>query len=1554
MPVRRNIPLALVLVLFSFQPLFAFQITKLGEWGGGRCLDVFVQGDFAYCASAGSGLEVFDVGDPLNPRLAGSADTLGLGSTAVAQTVFVEGELVYIITGVENFASVLQVFDISNPPSPTPYEMSFFDASDVHVIDNLAYIGRREEGFQIWDFADPANPEFKGSGGTDTVLRIFADEQFVYVIERVEESGELFLTIHDPRFSFSGLANPVEVNRFPISNGGDLLVVEGFVYVSGANGLEVMDSSGAEAASSRLKPRGSIGTAEPRSRLFSNGDLLFEAFSGGFFDPVHGLTIWDLSTPGSPVILEFFVPELGVASGFFAVGNRGYLAAASGGLQFLDISNPANPVGGPRLPSSGSLTDVYADAQRAYVTDSRFGLRVLDISDLSAPREIGGLAVDGPEACPASFTPQFRGVFVQDNIAYLTGRTGFEVYDVSVAANPACLGSAQDFGFDQGVQLIGHLAFSQSTFGPVSVVDVSDPQNMAVLTEIGESVADFQLDGDHLFLAGGEILSLADPSNPQMVSALSRSGDFIGVHNGKAVTLQTVALLDQLDLSLHDVQTAENPEQLVNLEIFSDNAFGLCTFAELVPHCFIIPSDLELYRDRAFVTSFAGGLLVYDFFFPEKPKEVARFVTPGEAGAVFVRDDGIVFVADNISGKLFILRMNPFISGSIHYSDGSPVPDVELTFMQAEGSGFEITLKETATDGEGTFEDWVDLGWGGTATPTLQGHTFEPPALTYQDLQADQRGQNFVANRIPSVDAGSDITIGWGQQVDLQGSVSDEDGDEICSTWAVTSQTAGAPAQLDSQTDCASGQAQPQARLTAPPQPDDRNITAAQLQVELETSDNRSPPVSDQILVEVVSCPGQVSRADLRILPAAGQPVISALDRLTYNFRVTNLAEFGNSDATGVIFAFEVPQGTAYLQGETEQGSCPQGGDATSVQCLLGTLGANSTVDVSITLKLSPDFTGRLALNADVSSQQCDPFSPNNMTTSRSEEVPPQTDLEVVSKQSAPANPSIGNLLNQSVSVFNRGPRSADNVALNISPPPDVQVVSVDSGTGTCQAASSGYRCTFLQLPAGRESLVHLSFQPSASGLLETGFSVSSNLDDWTPDNNQLEIEVEVGSKEDLAFPAALDPAVLGVAVVNSSSEENRVLMRLLNAQGQVAGEIPGIVLPPLGQAAQPIPDSGLGQTLLISSEGQAIQGFLSIFLNSLRKLDAVGGRLTDGRELYFPRALQNGSGRTVLFVYNPQENPTDVQLELFTPQGTLRGQVTRMLEPLGSFLGDLNTLFGPELAQSDGYIRLSSAPLPVRGVQIIEDNETLSAIAAQPTIFPGSRTLRAPHFFNLGDGATTFVRLLNLREEEVLVRAQVISDEGQQFTAEFPVSGHQLAIVDLAAEIQAPVGTLGHFELSFENSDENAGGEPQVVAIATYVGTQAQTRASLPLILNPQGQVLFQHVAQTEGIFHGLAILNPDGGDQAEVVLTAFDPTAQETAQKQIQLASGERLLGLLNQEVFFGSSFSQNGGYLLVQSDQPLVVFTIFGGAAYLAAIEGQYPIFSVSPASSLEEAR
>ncbi len=75
----------------------------------------------------------------------------------------------------------------------------------------------------------------------------------------------------------------------------------------------------------------------------------------------------------------------GSARGIQVTGNYAYVADGDGGLQVIDVSNPANPVRVGGYDTSGSALGVHVVGNYAYVADYGAGLQVIDVSNPANP-----------------------------------------------------------------------------------------------------------------------------------------------------------------------------------------------------------------------------------------------------------------------------------------------------------------------------------------------------------------------------------------------------------------------------------------------------------------------------------------------------------------------------------------------------------------------------------------------------------------------------------------------------------------------------------------------------------------------------------------------------------------------------------------------------------------------------------------------------------------------------------------------------------------------------------------------------------------------------------------------------------------------------------------------------------------------------------------------------------------------------------------------------------------------------------------------------------------
>jgi len=99
---------------------------------------------------------------------------------------------------------------------------------------------------------------------------------------------------------------------------------------------------------------------------------------------------------------------------------------------------------------------------------------------------------------------------------------------------------------------------------------------------------------------------------------------------------------------------------------------------------------------------------------------------------------------------------------------------------------------------------------------------------------------------------------------------------------------------------------------------------------------------------------------------------------------------------------------------------------------------------------------------------------------------------------------------------------------------------------------------------------------------------------------------------------------------------------------------------------------------------------------------------------------------------------------------------------------------------------------------------------------------------------------------------------------------------------------------------------------------------AALPLLIPPASEFIFSHVAQGQGYFTGVAMMNPNP-EPVAFTLEVFKNDGTLVGSYTDSLQPGEKISKLLYQLV--PASGRQLGGYTRVRSELPLVSFSLFG---------------------------
>ncbi len=237
-------------------------------------------------------------------------------------------------------------------------------AYDVSVQGDYAYVADGDEGLEIINIKNPANPDFeenfKTSGFTEGV---FISGGYCYLADGTH--GLQIVNVSDP-------SNPNAAGWFDTPGfAQDVFVSENFAYVAdGAGGLQIVDIS------DPTDPD----TAGWYYGIYVNG--VFVSGDYAYLATATGLKILDVSDPTNPDIAGFLYTTQYQGKRIFLDGDYAYLAALSDGLHIFDVSDPHNPeeLNTPYNPGSKAY-GVFVKDDLAYIAFGDDGVHVIDVSN---------------------------------------------------------------------------------------------------------------------------------------------------------------------------------------------------------------------------------------------------------------------------------------------------------------------------------------------------------------------------------------------------------------------------------------------------------------------------------------------------------------------------------------------------------------------------------------------------------------------------------------------------------------------------------------------------------------------------------------------------------------------------------------------------------------------------------------------------------------------------------------------------------------------------------------------------------------------------------------------------------------------------------------------------------------------------------------------------------------------------------------------------------------------------------------------------------------------
>lgn len=462
--------------------------------------EIKIDGNYAYIADYGKGLQVVDISDPAAPAVVGA--WLPPNTLAWGYAVGMKNGYVYL-----GCLNNLVVLDVSDPAAPTYVTQvaGNFWARDIAIDGNYLYVAGNSDGMTIFNISNSASPVLEsnfnpsGYGYTDGVA---LSGNYAYLAD-----GLYGLRVVDVSIP----AGPTQVGKFPAEGGyahsgsfDDIALDGNFAYLAdGDLGLWVIDIT------------------DPNAPAYHSDVAITDGVMDVAFANNHAFTVqyqfktFSAAAPATAPTLVGEYESLYSINVLHAQDDLLLAASRTGLLLYaLDITNPAAMRKSATYEALNGCEAIQIEGARAYVGGGQDeNLRVFD---LATP---GQISLQGTLPTPgwaSRLSASGSLVFLGD------GSNGVVVVDASNPAAPTQIdwyntNLANDIAYGKGYVYVADGS------GQIIVLDASNPANLTYVTGYDITTDRVHVWGDYLVTRGTQpvsfsIVDVADPTNPTLVS----------------------------------------------------------------------------------------------------------------------------------------------------------------------------------------------------------------------------------------------------------------------------------------------------------------------------------------------------------------------------------------------------------------------------------------------------------------------------------------------------------------------------------------------------------------------------------------------------------------------------------------------------------------------------------------------------------------------------------------------------------------------------------------------------------------------------------------------------------------------------------------------------------------------------------------------------------------------------------------------------------------------------------------------------------------------------
>jgi hypothetical protein len=360
----------------------------------------------------------------------------------------------------------------------------------------LMFVARRSGPYFVAVSAND-DGDFNGSGASssgDYTLQITREAGLAFATRGRLETP-LFGSLSNPGFVFGGyphapvldgtrlyLPTGIDINGVVIADVGDpdapqllshftgirsrdVAVSGDRLYSVSSNTFDIVDVSDpafpVALGGLDINPGGSGAAAVS---VAVEGSIAFVAAGGRYLGNFPALRAIDVVDPTAPVPLGASA-EFGGADVFLA-DSRAYVASYEAGLRIYDVSAPDAISLTGSVETDGNATNVAVVGNRAFVVNAGFdhSLAVIDVTDPGAPSVVTVLPI--PRGLTGwSSEDDLLGLRVEGARAYLGGRRGVVVVDLSDPDTPRLEGVIGRDEFTGGAEVLGELVIAAGHSG---------------------------------------------------------------------------------------------------------------------------------------------------------------------------------------------------------------------------------------------------------------------------------------------------------------------------------------------------------------------------------------------------------------------------------------------------------------------------------------------------------------------------------------------------------------------------------------------------------------------------------------------------------------------------------------------------------------------------------------------------------------------------------------------------------------------------------------------------------------------------------------------------------------------------------------------------------------------------------------------------------------------------------------------------------------------------------------------------------------------------------